>query len=144
MSRNAYAEKFKDPRWQQKRLEILSRDKFECRHCGAKEKQLHVHHLYYIKSRDPWAYPSGSLVTLCFQCHERESGCEDYDGNTPREWELIFGTGIPCSRHEIDFAMEFSKFSKAVGGSVDDAVYELMILMQYTIANQKTLNEESK
>ena len=42
-----YAEKFKDPRWQKKRLEILERDDFSCRVCYDASNTLHVHHCFY-------------------------------------------------------------------------------------------------
>jgi hypothetical protein len=66
---NYYA-KLKDPRWQKKRLEILSRDSFTCRLCDDKESTLHVHHIRYAKGADPWDYPDDCLVTLCESCHE--------------------------------------------------------------------------
>ena len=65
-----YSEKLRDPRWQRKRLEIMRRDDFECRLCADKESTLHVHHLRYERSADPWDYPDTSLVTLCEECHE--------------------------------------------------------------------------
>jgi len=68
-----YAEKFKDPRWQKKRLKILKRDKFTCQSCYDGDSTLHVHHRYYIKGRDPWDYPDEALVTLCEECHENET-----------------------------------------------------------------------
>lgn len=67
-----YAEKLKDPRWQRKRLEILQRDDFTCRACGAKTETLHVHHIRYFRGRNPWDYKEFYLVTLCERCHESE------------------------------------------------------------------------
>lgn len=67
-----YSEKLKHPNWQRKRLEILNRDGFKCRACGDTEETLHVHHLFYVKGRDPWDYPNASLVTLCHVCHDVE------------------------------------------------------------------------
>lgn len=64
-----YWEKLKDPRWQQKRLEIMERDEFTCRHCSSKDKTLNVHHSYYRKGADPWDYESRLLITLCEDCH---------------------------------------------------------------------------
>jgi len=64
-----YSEKLKDPRWQKKRLEILSRDKFACKICNDEKSTLHVHHLKYLKGKDPWEYPKKDLATLCFYCH---------------------------------------------------------------------------
>jgi hypothetical protein len=65
-----YAEKLRDPRWQKKRLEIMERDGFQCRECGDKEAELHVHHGYYGKGRQPWEYPDEALITLCADCHD--------------------------------------------------------------------------
>lgn len=78
MSRkNEYAEKFRDPRWQEKRLRIFKRDGFLCQQChekGDPPTPLHVHHRYYLDwGTDPWAYPDGALVTLCETCHESET-----------------------------------------------------------------------
>ncbi len=67
--RNAYAAKFKDPRWQRKRLEVLERDDWQCKDCGSKSDTLNVHHLYYHFGSDPWDYPDFALVTLCEDCH---------------------------------------------------------------------------
>lgn len=63
-------EKLKDPRWQKKRLEILSRDNWTCQYCGAIEATLHVHHLLYNK--EPWDAKSEYLITICESCHESE------------------------------------------------------------------------
>ena len=63
-----YAEKLRDGRWQQKRLEIFQRDNFKCCCCGS-TNDLQVHHLIYSK-RDPWDYPNDVYQTLCGDCHE--------------------------------------------------------------------------
>jgi len=65
-----YAEKLRDPRWQKKRLEIMSRDRFTCRSCGDASKTLNVHHCYYTKGSMPWEYPDSALVTYCHRCHQ--------------------------------------------------------------------------
>jgi hypothetical protein len=72
-----FFEKYKDPRWQKKRLEILERDGFSCIKCGNKKNTLHIHHLYYNNTKDgkwlsPWEYPNEVLITLCEICHEEE------------------------------------------------------------------------
>lgn len=64
-----YSERLKDPRWQQKRLEVLSFDEWRCVLCGRGDKTLHVHHVKYIEKLDPWDYPLGLLVTLCENHH---------------------------------------------------------------------------
>ena len=68
--KKSYSEQLKDPRWQKKRLEILSRDLFACQKCGDTESQLHVHHKRYIKGHDPWQYDDFDLITLCILCHK--------------------------------------------------------------------------
>lgn len=70
---NAYAEKLKDPRWQKKRLEILSRDEFVCQSCFSDTKTLHVHHRRYLPGKEPWDIPNDLLVTLCEICHQEET-----------------------------------------------------------------------
>ena len=67
---SSYVEKFKDPRWQKKRLEIMERDDFTCTICGNSEKTLNVHHGYYERGKQPWDYPDIALKTLCEDCHE--------------------------------------------------------------------------
>ena len=66
-----YSEKLKDPRWQRKRLEILTRDDFACQDCRSKSETLHVHHSHYRKGAAPWDYENGHLITLCEGCHDR-------------------------------------------------------------------------
>lgn len=65
-----YSEKLKDPRWQKKRLQILERDGFRCRHCGDAESTLNVHHLAY--GAEPWDTADADLMTICEGCHEIE------------------------------------------------------------------------
>ena len=60
-----YSDKLKDPRWQKKRLEVLERDGWKCRYCHAADKPLHVHHLVYLKNKDPWEINNGFLITFC-------------------------------------------------------------------------------
>lgn len=65
-----YAEKLRDPRWQRRRLEIMQRDEFRCRHCDSEADTLNVHHTVYARGRDPWDYDGVHLLTLCEGCHE--------------------------------------------------------------------------
>lgn len=70
-----YGELLKDPRWQKRRLEIMSRDGFQCACCLSDSSMLSVHHKYY-EDREygfmPWDYPDDALITLCEECHSRE------------------------------------------------------------------------
>jgi hypothetical protein len=64
-----YSEKLRDPRWQKKRLEVMSGSKFECESCGAKDKTLNVHHKVYRRGKQPWEYETEALSCLCEDCH---------------------------------------------------------------------------
>jgi len=66
---NDYSELLKDPRWQKKRLEILERDKFQCRACEDITTTLHIHHLFCDYKLKPWEYNNKELLTLCKNCH---------------------------------------------------------------------------
>ena len=63
----SYAEKLKSPKWQKRRLEILSRDEFKCQYCFDRETTLHVHHLEY--KGNPWDAEDDQLITVCEHCH---------------------------------------------------------------------------
>ena len=66
-----YGEKFKDPRWQKLRLEVLQRDEFKCRHCQDDQNTLNIHHANYRRGAEPWDYPMDNFVTLCEPCHRK-------------------------------------------------------------------------
>jgi 5-methylcytosine-specific restriction endonuclease McrA len=66
---STYSELLRDPRWQRKRLEILSQSNFTCEECGAGEKTLNVHHIKYRKGAKPWEYSDFELKSLCEECH---------------------------------------------------------------------------
>lgn len=69
----SYSEKLRDPRWQKKRLEILSRDNWTCQCCSDTSSTLNVHHRHYLAGREPWDYDDKYLVALCEQCHKNET-----------------------------------------------------------------------
>lgn len=64
-----YKEKLLDPRWQKKRLQVLKKHKFQCQYCRDRESTLHVHHLRYADSRNPWDSPLVDLTCVCNICH---------------------------------------------------------------------------
>jgi 5-methylcytosine-specific restriction endonuclease McrA len=65
-----------DPRWKEKRQEILKRDQNSCVICNSGEN-LQVHHRQYHFSRmlnafnNPWEYDNRLLITLCRNCHQK-------------------------------------------------------------------------
>lgn len=65
-----YKEQLKDPRWQKIQSLVRDRDKYKCQLCGATDKFLHVHHLYYKPNTKVWEYDIESLTTLCSDCHD--------------------------------------------------------------------------
>ncbi len=70
---NPFFEKYRDRRWQEKRLRIMNRAGFRCEMCGSDDNksQLHIHHGYYEgRGVDPWDYPDDTLWCICAECHE--------------------------------------------------------------------------
>lgn len=104
--KSSYYDKLKRPEWQKKRLEILKRDNFTCQKCKDTETQLHVHHLYYVKDRDPWGYPDLALMTLCSECHKSADV-----GNEIYNWEYVL-------RHLASTPLEM----QALSYRIDEAV----------------------
>lgn len=70
----SYSDLLRDPRWQRKRLEVMSAAGFACIQCGDTETTLNVHHTHYVKGRKPWEYDASELRCLCEPCHGREHG----------------------------------------------------------------------
>lgn len=69
-SQSSYRQKLRHPKWQKKRLQILQETDFRCGICDNDELELHVHHIYYEKGKDPWDYPDDALLAVCYECHE--------------------------------------------------------------------------
>lgn len=72
-----YSDKFLDPRWQKKRLEILDLRGWACEICCNKEETLHVHHSIYFSNLEPWEYETTHLRVLCGTCHTEEHDEEE-------------------------------------------------------------------
>lgn len=68
-----YAEQLRDPRWQKRRLEVLERDEWQCLECGAKDRELHVHHVRYKYGLKPWEYEDQDLRAMCSTCHKQHT-----------------------------------------------------------------------
>jgi len=68
-----FGDLYKDSRWQQKRLEIMERDKWTCQSCGKSGEgvTLNVHHAYYESGKKPWEHEEYSLITWCKECHKK-------------------------------------------------------------------------
>lgn len=99
---------YKDPRWQKRRLEILSRADWRCEACEETTKQLHVHHRHYVRGRKPWEYKDNELDALCETCHERATAAtktmKTLTGNMGRfEMEEIVGFAQGLLQRENGF-----------------------------------------
>ena len=105
---SSYAAFYLDPRWQKKRLAIMSRDDWACQVCGDKEDTLHVHHRYYLKGRKPWEYPDEALVTLCAACHEEET-----------EQRPAVETAILLALKKHFFACDLAYLADAIDGGIE-------------------------
>ena len=73
-----YQEQLQDPRWEEKRKEIIYLAGNRCESCGKSmgdlqrmkpSRHLEVHHKYY-DGRMAWDYLWTELVCLCNDCHE--------------------------------------------------------------------------
>lgn len=80
--------------WRGKRLEILSRDNYECQRCkklGRVSKADTVHHVKELGDRPDLGMTNDNLMSVCFRCHniihERFDG-EDVEPriNIPERW----------------------------------------------------------
>lgn len=91
MDMQSYELKLSDPRWIQRRKEIIHLDKGRCRKC-LRMNDLQVHHLGYIEGLDPWQYTDDFLITLCKICHEEEERYKRLIKGIVRDMSL---TGIP-------------------------------------------------
>lgn len=99
-----YSELLKSPLWQKKRLEILSRDNWQCYACHDEDEMLVVHHKYYDKEKMPWEYKNSAYITLCNTCHNQWH----------RDEKKLYSDIIEnIKRSEIDI-LDFYEVSEAV------------------------------
>jgi hypothetical protein len=133
-----YAEKLKDPRWQKKRLEIMSRDKFTCQRCKDATSTLNVHHRYYEKSAMPWEYPNDALVTYCQKCHSL------IEKRIASMNKAIHGKDYRQARFQRLLAadMEDGPYSSIVFSFTIDAVDEFLNYYQEAVCDDGDLEEK--
>lgn len=113
MANLSYKDKLLDPRWQRKKNDILQRDAYTCQNkkCNCTTRTLHVHHLDYIGSIEPWDYPNDMLITLCSDCHAKEDGRPELEknlANTLRLKGFLFSDLLAFSS-KIDTDILFTK-----------------------------------
>ena len=65
-------QEYQDERWKERAAQIRELDNHKCAMCGAKDVELHVHHLSYPPPPyHIWDSSDNELVTLCKDCHEK-------------------------------------------------------------------------
>lgn len=90
----SYSELLRDPQWQKKRLEIMSRADFMCENCGDSEKTLAVHHKLYRRGAKPWEYEDHELICVCEDCHSTAHALRD-------ELNSLLATGDESDLYQI-------------------------------------------
>lgn len=76
---SSYSESLRDPKWQKRRLEILSAADWACEDCGRRDQAFEIHHNFYIRAfrYQPWRYERDLLMALCEGCHEIRQNLEE-------------------------------------------------------------------
>ena len=112
---SAWSNQYRDSRWQKKRLEIMERDKWACRSCGAAGDgvTLNVHHAYYEAGKKPWEYPNQSLVTWCEECHKsRHSMMRQMQ-------EELVRSPIMAAKGALALSLNYSEVLECIGAADD-------------------------
>ncbi|MBF0230959.1 MAG: hypothetical protein HQK63_15430 [Desulfamplus sp.] len=73
MDKETYSKYLSDPRWREKRQEVLKEHHDKCDMCGSSDS-LQVHHKSYLWNLMPWEYPANYYQVLCKMCHSSEHG----------------------------------------------------------------------
>lgn len=107
-----YAEKLKDPRWQKKRLKVLEYAQWRCQICGSKSKTLHVHHSYYLRGKEPWQYPDGSLISVCNDCHDKIHPEKKKSPPQPPHAEMSPDAWLPAPRTNAEIHAEICRLTR--------------------------------
>lgn len=119
VSRSEFADQYKNPAWQKRRLERLDAAAWECENCGDKEAQLHVHHVRYVAGRKVWEYGDDELAAaatnqldgernqgpLTFSTFEECAGAADYFDVEWQELLEIHAQGQLTARRIIDLKL---------------------------------------
>lgn len=120
--------------WQNRRREIMDRDRCLCAQCllGTMPHsvdifytRLHVHHKYYVLNKWPWEYPDEAFVTLCrahhYSLHEAEKiPVYDKTGTTL--------DATPCLRcNGAGYLKEYRRIQNGICFRCSGAKYEELI-----------------
>lgn len=91
MKSDSFKDQYRHPKWQKKRLEILSDRAYECEFCQDSETELQVHHIEYTQGKKVWEYGEDNFLCLCKPCHERLSDAL-LDTRRKASWEVYLCT----------------------------------------------------
>ena len=90
----------------------MDRDKWTCKVCGRDTETLAVHHLVYIKGREPWDYPDKAFITVCENCHGRiHIKWEETKTMTDPEMDKLFNDFCQIYDYGIYRIEQFYKYS---------------------------------
>jgi hypothetical protein len=129
-----YANKFKDKRWQMKRLEIFKRDDSLCRVCNdTTNMNIQLHHKGYIHGREPWDYPDNYFITVCERCHKMIN-----DKDKPK----IIVTKVDKSKFIMYIYKIYNKYHKSIkngftNDTVDKVLSNIKICFDFAISGLK-------
>jgi hypothetical protein len=143
MNKKSYSEKLKDPRWQDKRNEILERDNHRCQLCGDNTEPLHVHHKYYQNFKEPWDYPNESLITLCEKCHNSQHNKEDErlrERLSELTTDYLFNFVKTILLKNPGFILEFNQLSEKERDCLLSEMYNKILYMSNKLPKKIGLN----
>ena len=76
---------YNNAEWRRLRMEVLKRDGYQCRQCGATQEEsgypLEIHHIIPPKGNKKLFYNIDNCVTLCKCCHSRITQQEILENN---------------------------------------------------------------
>lgn len=68
-NKSSYADKLRDPRWENRRMWFVRKHGAWCRSCKRKGIEFQVHHKVYRKGVEPWDHTDDEMILLCRGCH---------------------------------------------------------------------------
>ena len=77
---------YNNAEWRHLRMEVLKRDNYQCRQCGATKEEsgypLEIHHVIASKGNRELFFDVNNCVTLCKICHARITQMEIMENKT--------------------------------------------------------------
>ena len=86
----------KTKRWKRLRVEILRRDDYQCRSCGARGR-LEIDHIRPVRDAPELAYSPENLQALCVSCHSAKTRAEVFGKPADpqkRKWSILLRRGL--------------------------------------------------